>query len=175
MKTVGPPRVVNLEDLRRGAKLRLPRVVFDYIDGGAEQEFTMRQNVVAFEMITFRPRCAVAIPQCDLRTTVLGTPLDLPFLLAPVSSCRMFYPRGEVVAAEAASAAGTAYILATLSGCGIEEVRAASNGPLWYQLYLIGGREVAKAGIARARAAGFSVLPSSNVARRQDAFSEYGS
>jgi len=158
MKTVGPPRVVNIEDLRRGAKLRLPRVVFDYIDGGAEQEFTMRQNVVAFEMITFRPRCAVAIPQCDLRTTVLGTPLDLPFLLAPVSSCRMFYPRGEVVAAEAASAAGTAYILATLSGCGIEEVRAASNGPLWYQLYLIGGREVAKAGIARARAAGFSAL-----------------
>jgi isopentenyl diphosphate isomerase/L-lactate dehydrogenase-like FMN-dependent dehydrogenase len=158
MRTVGPPRVVNIEDLRRGAKLRLPRVVFDYIDGGAEQELTMRQNVGAYEMITFRPRCAVAIPECDLRTTVLGTPLELPFLLAPVSSCRMFYPRGEVVAAEAASAAGTAYILPTLSGCGIEEVRAASNGPLWYQLYLIGGRNVAMAGIARARAAGFSAL-----------------
>jgi isopentenyl diphosphate isomerase/L-lactate dehydrogenase-like FMN-dependent dehydrogenase len=158
MRTVGPPRVVNIEDLRRGAKLRLPRVVFDYIDGGAEQELTMRQNVGAYEMVTFRPRCAVAIPQCDLRTTVLGTPLELPFLLAPVSSCRMFYPRGEVVAAQAASAAGTGYILPTLSGCGIEEVKAASNGPLWYQLYLIGGRKVAKAGIARARAAGFSAL-----------------
>ncbi len=112
MRTVGRPRVLNIEDLRRAAQLRLPRVVFDYIDGGAEQELTMRQNVRAFEMITFRPRCAVAIPQCDLRTTVLGTPLELPFLLAPVSSSRMFYPRGEAVAAEAASAAGTAYILA---------------------------------------------------------------
>jgi isopentenyl diphosphate isomerase/L-lactate dehydrogenase-like FMN-dependent dehydrogenase len=158
MRTVGPPRVVNIEDLRRGAKLRLPRVVFDYIDGGAERESTMRQNVGAYEMITFRPRCAVAIPECDLRTTVLGTPLELPFLLAPVSSCRMVYPRGEVVAAEAASAAGTGYVLPTLSGCSIEEVKAASNGPLWYQLYLIGGRDVAKAGIARARAAGFSAL-----------------
>src|SRR5690349_17657318 len=109
MRTVGPPRVLNIADLRRVAELRLPRVVFDYIDGGAEQELTIRQNVGAYEMITFRPRCAVAIPHCDLRTTVLGTPLELPFLLAPVSSCRMFYPRGEAVAAEAASAAGTAY------------------------------------------------------------------
>jgi L-lactate dehydrogenase (cytochrome) len=158
MKTVGPPRVLNIADLRRVAKLRLPRVVFDYIDGGAEQEFTMRKNVEAFEMIAFRPRCAVAISKCDLRTTVLGTTLELPFLLAPVSSCRMFYPRGEAVAAEAASAAGTAYIQPTISGCGVEEVRAASSGPLWYQLYLIGGRDVARAGIARARAAGFSAL-----------------
>ena len=143
-RTVGPPRIVNIADLRRAAKLRLPRVVFDYIDGGAEQELTMRENVRAFEMITFRPRCAVAIPKCDLRTTVLGTPLDLPFLLAPVGSSRMFYPRGEAVAAEAASAAGTAYILSTLSGCRLEEVRAASNGPIWFQLYLLGGRNVDK-------------------------------
>jgi isopentenyl diphosphate isomerase/L-lactate dehydrogenase-like FMN-dependent dehydrogenase len=158
MSVVGPPRVLNIADLRRVAQRRLPRVVFDYIDGGADQELTMRQNVSAYDRITFHPRCAVAIPQCDLRTTVLGTPLELPFLLAPVSSCRMFYPRGEAVAAKAANAAGTAYIQPTLSGCGIEEVRAASSGPLWYQLYLIGGREVAQAGIARARAAGFSVL-----------------
>jgi L-lactate dehydrogenase (cytochrome) len=157
-RTLGPPRIVNIADLRRAAKLRLPRVVFDYIDGGAEQELTMRENVRAYEMITFRPRCAVAIPKCDLRTTVLGTPLDLPFLLAPVGSSRMFYPRGEAVAAEAASAAGTAYILSTLSGCRLEEVRAASNGPIWFQLYLLGGRDVVKAGIARLRAAGFSAL-----------------
>jgi L-lactate dehydrogenase (cytochrome) len=117
MRTVGPPRVLNIADLRRVAKLRLPRVVFDYIDGGAEQELTMRQNVGAYDVITFQPRCAVAIPHCDLRTTVLGTPLELPFLLAPVSGCRMFYPRGEVVAAEAASARNGAYIQPTLSGC----------------------------------------------------------
>jgi L-lactate dehydrogenase (cytochrome) len=132
--------------------------VFDYIDGGADQELTMRQNIAAYDAITFQPRCAVSIPHCDLRTTVLGTPLELPFLLAPVSSCRMFYPRGEAVAAAAAGDAGTAYIQPTLSGTGIEEVRAASSGPLWYQLYLVGGRQVAEAGIARAQAAGFSAL-----------------
>ena len=158
MSAVGPPRVLNIADLRRAAQQRLPRVVFDYIDGGADQELTMRQNVAAYDSITFQPRCAVSIPQCDLRTTVLGTPLELPFLLAPVSSCRMFYPRGEAVAAAAAGAAGTAYIQPTLSGTGIEEVRAASSGPLWYQLYLVGGREVAEAGIARAQAAGFTAL-----------------
>jgi len=158
MNAVGPPRVVNIADLRRVAQRRLPRAVFDYIDGGADQELTLRENVAAYDRITFHPRCAVAIPQCDLRTNVLGTPLELPFLLAPVSSCRMFYPRGEAVVAKAASAAGTAYIQPTLSGCGIEEVRAASSGSLWYQLYLIGGREVAQAGMARARAAGFSAL-----------------
>jgi L-lactate dehydrogenase (cytochrome) len=150
--------VVNIADLRRAAERRLPRVVFDYIDGGADQELTMRRNVAAYDEIEFRPRCAVVVPECDLRTTVLGTRLELPFLLAPVSSCRMFYPRGEAVVAEAASAAGTAYIQPTLSGCAIEEVRAAASGPLWYQLYLVGGRDVAKAGIARARAAGFSAL-----------------
>jgi len=158
MSAVGPPRVVNIADLRRVAQQRLPRAVFDYIDGGADQELTLRENVAAYDRITFHPRCAVNIPQCDLRTTVLGTALELPFMLAPVSSCRMFYPRGEAVVAKAAGAAGTAYIQPTLSGCGIEEVRAASSGPLWYQLYLIGGREVAKAGIARAQAAGMSAL-----------------
>src|SRR5450432_391391 len=158
MNPVGPPRVLNIADLRRAAQQRLPRVVFDYIDGGADQELTMRQNVSAYDAITFQPRCAVSIPHCDLRTTVLGTPLELPFLLAPVSSCRMFYPRGEAVAAAAAGAAGTAYIQPTLSGTSIEEVRAASTGPLWYQLYLVGGRQVAEAGIARAQAAGFSAL-----------------
>jgi len=158
MSAVGPPRVLNIADLRRVAQRRLPRVVFDYIDGGADQELTMRQNIAAYDAITFQPRCAVSIPHCDLRTTVLGTPLELPFLLAPVSSCRMFYPRGEAVAAAAAGDAGTAYIQPTLSGTGIEEVRAASSGPLWYQLYLVGGRQVAEAGIARAQAAGFSAL-----------------
>jgi L-lactate dehydrogenase (cytochrome) len=158
MSAVGPPGVVNIADLRRVAQRRLPRAVFDYIDGGADQELTMRENVAAYDRITFHPRCAVNLPHCDLRTTVLGTALELPFMLAPVSSCRMFYPRGEAVVAKAASAAGTAYIQPTLSGCSIEEVKAAASGPLWYQLYLIGGREVAQAGMARAQAAGMSAL-----------------
>jgi L-lactate dehydrogenase (cytochrome) len=158
LRSVAAPRVVNIEDLRRAARRRLPRMVFDYIDGGAEREITLRENCRAFEQVTFRPRCAVATSSCDLRTTVLGVSLDLPFLLAPIGSSRLFYPRGEVLAARAAGTAGTAYILSTLSGCRLEEVKAASSGPVWYQLYLVGGRSVATAGIARARAAGFSAL-----------------
>jgi L-lactate dehydrogenase (cytochrome) len=155
---VQPPRVINIEDLRHVAKRRLPRVVFDYIDGGAEAELTLHANCRAFEAVTFRPRCAVATSTCDLRTTVLGTSLSMPLILAPVGSSRLFYPRGEEVAARAAGTAGIAYTLSTLSGCALEDVAAASKGPLWYQLYLIGGRDCALSAIERARAAGFSAL-----------------
>ena len=157
-RSVQPPRVLNIEDLRRAAKRRLPRAVFDYIDGGAEAELTLRANCRAFEAVTFRPRCAVATPVCDLRTTVLGTPLSMPLILAPVGSSRLIYPRGEEVVARAAGAAGIAYALSTLSGCRLEDVAAASKGPVWYQLYLVGGRDCALSAIERAGGAGFSAL-----------------
>jgi L-lactate dehydrogenase (cytochrome) len=157
-KSVAAPGVVNIADLRRLAQRRLPRAVFDYVDGGAEDEWTLAENCRAFGEVTFRPRSAVATAGCDLRTTVLGEPMALPFLLAPVGSSRLLYARGEVVAARAAGAAGAVYILSTLSGTPMEEVRASSQGPVWYQLYLVGGRDVACAAIARARASGFSAL-----------------
>ena len=157
-RKVAPPRVVNIADLRRLAQRRLPRLAFDYIDGAADDEITLRENSLAFQRVTFRPRSAVATSTADLRTEVLGNTLDLPFLLAPVGSSRLFYPRGEVAAAKAAGAAGTVYILSTLSGCRLEDVRAATRGPAWYQVYLVGGREIASAGIARAQAAGFNAL-----------------
>jgi len=152
------PHVLNIADLRRLAERRLPRVVFDYIDGGADAEVTLGDNCRAFERVTFRPRQAVAVPQCDLGTTVLGTRIDLPFILAPVGSSRMFWPRGEEAAAAEAGTAGTVYCLSTLSGCPLEDVRRATSGPAWYQLYLVGGHDAARAGIARAKAAGFSAL-----------------
>jgi L-lactate dehydrogenase (cytochrome) len=147
-----------VEDLRREAKRRLPRVVFDYIDGGAEDERTLRANCRAFEEVTFRPLCAVATPTCDLRVSILGASLSMPLILAPVGSSRLMYPRGEEAAAREADAAGIAYTLSTLSGCRLEDVAAASNGPLWYQLYLVGGRDCALSAIERAKAAGFSAL-----------------
>jgi L-lactate dehydrogenase (cytochrome) len=153
-----PPHVVNIGDLRRLARRRLPRVIFDYIDGGADAERTLRENCSVFDAVTFRPRAAVAIPEVDLRTTVLGQPFNLPFLLAPIGSSRMFYPKAEVQAAAAAGAAGTGYVLSTLSGCALEAVKAATSGPAWYQVYLVGGREVAERAILRAKAAGFSAL-----------------
>jgi len=157
-RSVEPPRVLNIEDLRRAAQRRLPRVVFDYIDGGAEDEWTLRANSLAFEAVTFRPRCAVAVPSCDLRTVVLGTSLSMPLILAPVGSCRLMYPRGEEAAARAAGRAGIICTLSTLSGCRLEDVANASGGPVWYQLYLVGGRDCALAAIERARKAGYSAL-----------------
>jgi L-lactate dehydrogenase (cytochrome) len=153
-----PIAAINIDDLREAARRRLPRMVFDYIDGGAERETTLAANTRAFADVLFRPRSAVATPRCDLTTTVLGTPLRLPFLLAPIGSSRLFFPRGEEVAARAAGNAGTIYTLSTLSGCRLEEVRSATSGPAWYQLYLVGGRDVALGAIARAKAAGYSAL-----------------
>ncbi len=152
------PRVINIHDLRHLAQRRLPKVVFDYLDGGAESEVTLRENCRVFEDVTFRPRQAVAIPECDLRTRVLSADLAFPAILAPIGYSRLMHPGGEVAAAAAAEEAGLAYTLSTISGHKLENVRAASKGPVWYQLYLVGGREVAGGAIDRARRAGFSAL-----------------
>lgn len=152
------PRAVSIEDLRILARRRLPKVVFEYLDGGAEGEVTLAENCRAFQEITFRPRMAVSVPSSELRTRVLGLDLSFPALLAPVGYSRLMHPEGEVAAARAAGKAGTAYILSTISGHKLEDVRAASSGPVWYQLYLLGGREAAEAGIARAQAAGYTAL-----------------
>ena len=151
-------RAINIQDLRRMAQRRLPGVVFDYLDGGAEAEVTLRENCRVFCDLTFRPRHAVSFPQCNLRTRVFGCDLALPFLLAPVGYSRLMHPGGEIAAARAAGAAGTGYILSTISGHALEKVKAASTGPVCYQLYLMGGREAAEGAIQRARAAGFAAL-----------------
>lgn len=151
-------RAVNIEDLRLAARRRLPRIVFEYIDGGAEAEVTLRRNCAAFEAVTFRPRGAVATPSCGLATSVLGMPLSMPLLLAPVGSSRLFYPRAEEAAARAAGRAGIGYVLSTFSGCLLEDVRTASEGPVWLQLYLVGDRGATRAMLQRARSAGYSAV-----------------
>jgi L-lactate dehydrogenase (cytochrome) len=157
-RSVASPRVVSIEDFRPIARRRVPQSVFDYLDGGAEGEVTLRENCRIFNDVTFRPRHAVALTDCSLCTTVLGFKLSLPFLLAPVGYSRLMHPGGEVVAARAAGRAGTAYILSTISGHKLEDVKAGSSGPVFYQLYLMGGRGAAEGAIERARVAGFSAL-----------------
>ena len=152
------PHVVNVKDLRRLARARLPDAVFDYLDGAADDEITLKDSERAFREVIFRPRHAVATPACDLSVTVLGHRLDLPFLLAPIGYSRMIHRRGELAASAAAGRHGTAYILSTLSGHTIEDVKAQSSGPTFFQLYLAGGRGAAEAGIARAKAAGYKAL-----------------
>jgi isopentenyl diphosphate isomerase/L-lactate dehydrogenase-like FMN-dependent dehydrogenase len=157
-RSLSSPRVVNIADLRRQAQRRLPRAVFDYLDGGAESETSLRENTRAFESLTFRPRNATAVPECDLRVKVLGAELAFPAILAPIGYSRLMHPEGEVAAARGAGAAGTAYILSTIAGHKLEDVRAATTGPAWYQLYLLGGRAAAEAALQRAWAVGFSAL-----------------
>ena len=151
-------RAANIEDLRELARHRVPRVVFNYIDGGAEAEWTLRENRLAFDKVTFRPRQAVAVPECDLRTRVLGGELSMPLFLAPVGYLRVMHPGGEIAAARAASRAGVGLILSTVSGHRLEDVKAASTSEVWYQLYLTGGRAAAENAMRRAMDVGYRAL-----------------
>lgn len=157
-RAVASPHVVSVHDFRPLAQRRLPKPVFDYLDGGAEGEVTLRENCRVFDEVTFRPRNAVAVTNCDLRTRVLGFEVSFPALLAPVGYSRLMHPDGEAGAARAAGAAGTAYILSTISGHRLEDVKAASPGPVCFQLYLMGGRAASEAVIERARVAGCAAL-----------------
>ena len=158
MAALNPSRVVNISDLRKMAQQRLPKPVFDYMDGGADAETTLAENCRAFTDILFRPRGAVAMGHCDLKTHVLGQEIAMPLILAPVGYSRLMHPEGEVAAARAAGEAGTGYILSTISGHKLEDVKAASKGPVFYQLYLIGGRGAAEGALDRAKRAGFAGL-----------------
>src|SRR6266481_5679699 len=131
-RAVASPHVVCIDDLRPLARRRLPRPVFDYLDGGADGELTLRENCRVFDDVTFRPHYAVAVSNCDLRTRVLGFDVSFPALLAPVGYSRLMHPDGEKGAARAAGAAGPAYILSTISGHRVEDVRAASTGPVCF-------------------------------------------
>jgi L-lactate dehydrogenase (cytochrome) len=158
MARLSSPHVVNIADLRRLARRRLPDAVFDYLDGAADDELTLRDNIRAFDDVLFMPRLAMAIPECDLSVTVLGHKLQFPAILSPIGYSRLMHPRGELAASRGAGLNGTGYILSTLSGHTIEDVKAASPGPTFFQLYLAGGRETASAGIERAQKAGYSAL-----------------
>ena len=151
-------KIVSIEDLRSLARHRVPQLVFDYIDGGSEGEVTMRENLRAFEEAHFRPRQAVAVSECILRTRLLGCEFSMPILLAPVGYLRVMNPDGEIAAARAARKAGAGYVLSTVSGHRLEDVASAAGGPLWYQLYLTGGRAAAEDALQRAQTAGYSVL-----------------
>ena len=155
---VSSPRVLNIEELRLRARRRLPRAVYDYLEGGAEGESTVRKNCLAFDELEFLPRFGVANETFDARTTVLGCDLAHPLLLAPCGMLQLFHPDAEIAAARAASDAGIGQVLSSGSSKSLEDVASASSAPLWYQLYMWGGRAAAEAGIERAKAVGYRVL-----------------
>jgi L-lactate dehydrogenase (cytochrome) len=151
-------RAASVADLRAIARRRLPRGVFDYIDGGAEDERTMAANAAAFAAVTFRPRVLRDVGEVDPSTTLLGRPLPLPLVLAPTGFSRIADPDGELAVARAAARAGLPYTLSTLSTRSIEEVAAAGAGPKWFQVYVWRDRGLVKEMIGRAATAGYEAL-----------------
>jgi L-lactate dehydrogenase (cytochrome) len=151
-------RAASVADLRAIARRRLPRGVFDYIDGGAEDERTMVANAAAFAAVTFRPRVLRDVGHVDPSTTLLGRPLPLPLVLAPTGFTRIADPDGELAVARAAARAGLPYTLSTLSTRSIEEVARVSGGPKWFQVYVWRDRGLVKEMIDRAAAAGYEAL-----------------
>jgi L-lactate dehydrogenase (cytochrome) len=151
-------RAASVADLRAIARRRLPRGVFDYIDGGAEDERTMVANAAAFAAVTFRPRVLRDVGHVDPSTTLLGRPLPLPLVLAPTGFTRIADPDGELAVARAAARAGLPYTLSSLSTRSIEEVARVSGGPKWFQVYVWRDRGLVKEMIDRAAAAGYEAL-----------------
>src|ERR1700730_5816754 len=151
-------KAANVEDLRRQARRRLPRGVFDYIDGGAEDEVTLGRNVEGFRGVEFRPRVLRDVAQVDPSTTLLGRPLPFPLVLAPTGFTRIAAPDGELAVARAAARAQLPYTLSTLATRSIEEVAACSTGPKWFQVYVWRDRGVVRDLLDRAAAAGFEAI-----------------
>jgi L-lactate dehydrogenase (cytochrome) len=156
MRALG--RALTIDDLRRLARRRLPRAVFDFVEGGAGDERTVARNRAAFERLLFRPRALVDVSKRDQATVVLGERVSTPVLMSPTGMAGLCWPKGEVAAARAAQDAGTIYTLSTHSSCSIEEVAAGAPGPLWFQLYVWQNRGLTRSFVERARAAGYRAL-----------------
>lgn len=151
-------RAASVDDLRRIARRRLPGGVFDYIDGGAEDERTLAANQAAFASATFRPRVLRGVSKADTSAVLLGQPLAYPLVLAPTGFTRIADPQGELAVARAAERAGLPYTLSTMSTRSIEEVRAVSAGRLWFQVYAWRDRGLVKEMIDRAAAARYEAI-----------------
>ncbi len=151
-------RCHNVEDLRSRARRRLPRAIFDYLDGGAEDERTLGRNREAFDRYELAPRALVDVGKIDLETQVLGQRLAMPLVLAPCGLARLLHEHAEIAAARAAHRAGTVHVLSTMGSTSIEELSARSQGPLWYQLYVSRDRGRVEETLERARAAGYGAL-----------------
>ena len=151
-------RAYNIAELRKLAKRRLPAPMFHYIDGGADDEWTLKRNSAAFDRYEFQPRCLVDVSAIDTKTTVFGETIDWPFFCSPTALSRLFHYEGERAVARAAHAAGTFYSLSSFSSMSIEEVAKLTPGPKAFQVYVLKDRGLTREFIQRARDAGFKAL-----------------
>jgi L-lactate dehydrogenase (cytochrome) len=149
---------VNIEDLRALARRRLPKAIFEFVDGGAFDEVTLRANRADFEKLRFLPRALTDISARDLSTTVLGQRIAAPLVLAPTGLAGILSRRGELSAARAAGRAGLPYCLSSMATCSIEQIAASSDALRWFQLYVLRDRGLTRSFIERARATGCHTL-----------------
>ena len=150
--------VASVHDLRRIARRRLPSGIFDYIDGGAGDERSLRENLDAYASLAFQPRVLAGLETIETGTTVLGRPIAFPLVLAPTGLTRIAHPDGELAVARAASRAGIPYALSTLSATSIEDVARESDGSLWFQVYVWRDRGLVAELIARAESARYEAI-----------------
>ena len=148
----------SIGDLRRRARRRLPRAVFDFFDGGAEDEATLRANGEAFERVRLAPKVLVDVSRVDTRCAILGTPADLPIAIAPTGGVGFGWPHGDVAIARAATGYGIPYTLSTSGTASIERIAREAPGRLWFQAYIFKKREFTMQLIERARIAGYEGL-----------------
>jgi (S)-mandelate dehydrogenase len=151
-------RAISIEDLRRLAQRRLPRAVFDFFDGGAEDETTLRGNRAAFERVRLLPKVLVDVAQVEAATPVLGGPSALPLAIGPTGGLGAGRAGAELMLARAAKAAGVPFTLATPAGVSLERIAAEAGGRLWFQLYVVREKAFREKLIARAKSAGFEAL-----------------
>ncbi|HSU37427.1 MAG TPA: alpha-hydroxy acid oxidase [Propionibacteriaceae bacterium] len=148
----------TIDDVRLLAKKRLPKMAFDFIDGGADGEITLRANIADLARVTFRPRSLVDISATSMTTTLVGETLPAPLLLAPCGSMRLAGGDGELSGVRAAGKAGLIYTISTASSWSIEEIAAEATGPLWFQLYMWKSRDIVSILVRRAKEAGCTAL-----------------
>ena len=151
-------RAFTIDDLRRQARSRLPRAVFDYVDGAAWDEVTLRRNRSAFDDLELLPRVLVDVSKVELASTLLGCPSAMPLALAPTGFTRMMHHEGERAVGRAAARAEVPYALSTVSTTSIERLAEVASGPLWFQLYALRDQDQNTALVDRARRAGYGAL-----------------
>ncbi|TIP46608.1 MAG: alpha-hydroxy-acid oxidizing protein, partial [Mesorhizobium sp.] len=130
-------RCVSVEDFRRLARRRLPKSVFEFVDGGSGQELTLRDNRAGFERIRLLPRVLTDVSRPDLTTTLWSRTYPTPLVISPMGSCALVRPGADIAIASAAAARGIPYTLSTMATTGIERMARAVQGPLWFQLYVL--------------------------------------
>jgi len=150
--------IQSIEDLRALARRRIPRAIFDYADGGSYQETTLKANAADLDAIQLRPRVMIDVSDIKLATTFAGAAVSMPLAIAPTGLCGLYHADGEIKGARAAAAFGIPFCLSTMSICSIEDVRAASDQPFWFQQYLMRDRGFNQSLIERAIAARCSAL-----------------